>query len=441
MAEKSRNQQEDQQRDDEFVDIPDDRLEQIGKDAPQEGKPERETKDKSTASRKSKQVQVKEEPGKRAAKSPEVSQDDLLDDIRQELAADEEVIEEPKGFFGRMFRRLRGPSKTEAEEPKSQSELEVEIETQEELSSDSDDLQGVLDELTGEQEPAPKPKPKPRKKRTAQDVDEEKSIQEFFADLEALADVVPEGGIQAALDGQESAVGEPQEDEKVKVPKLPVKSSAEDEIDFEAVRGLALEDYDETVIEPEERKKPLREEVRQTVRELKPVERFLLYAVGIVTVGVLLFSGGFLIVNSISVPTPTPVATLDLSETVYPTTLTITGGWKFPLGQGRVVDGEWAPKNDKAEWLVGTEISRWVALPWTLQLEAVLRTLNTDDQFELTMSNFDVLTFNVYSIQEMTMEELLATDPTRPALLVVLYNDEEKDGKFWTVTALPARGD
>lgn len=441
MAEKSKNQQEDQNRDDEFVDIPGDRLEQIGQDTSQEDKPERNTKGKSTASRKPKQDQAKEEPGKQATESPEVSQDDLLADIRQELAADEEVVEEHKGFFGRIFQRLRGSSKTEVEESESQSQLEVEVETQEEVSSDAGDLQGVLDELTEESESEPKPKPKSRKKRTAQDTDEEKSIQEFFADLEALADVVPVGGIQATLEEQESAEGEPQEEEKVKVPKLPVKSSTEDEVDLEEIRGLALEDYDETVIEPEERKKPLQEEVRQTVRELKPVERFLLYAVGIVTVAVLLFSGGFLIVNSISVPTPAPTATLDLSETVYPTTLTITGGWKFPLGQGRVVDGTWAPSNDRAEWLVGTEISRWVALPWSLQLEAVLRTLTTNDQLELTMSNFDVLTFNVYSIQQMTMEELLATDPTKPALLVVLYNDEEEDGKFWTVTAVPARGE
>jgi hypothetical protein len=109
------------------------------------------------------------------------------------------------------------------------------------------------------------------------------------------------------------------------------------------------------------------------------------------------------------------------------------------LGQGQVVEGEWTPNG--AEWLAGTEISRWVALPWSLQLEAVLRTLTAEDQVELMMSNFDVLTFDVYSIREITMEELLATDPTKPALLVVLYNDEEADGSFWTVTALPARGE
>ena len=442
MAKNSKNQQDDQKRDDEFVDLPEDRLEQIGQDEPQGEEAERKTESKPANARELKQDKDEEEASKKVVEKPEVSPDDLLADVRQALVEEEVVVEEPKGFFGRMWQKLRGSSKSETEEPAPPQPqlLETEKDAQEDTSDSSDDLQGVLDDLTVESEPEPKPKPKPKKKSTVRDKrdkEEEKSIQEFFADLEALADVVPEEGVQPGIGEQESTTEESQEDEKLKIPKLPAKSEAEDEIDFEAVRDLALEDYDETVIEPEERKKPLREEVRQTVRELKPVERFLLFGVGIVTVGVLLFSGIFLIVNSVSVPTPTPTAEVDLSETVYPTRLTLPGGWTFPLGQGRVVDGEWTPNG--AEWLVGTEISRWVTLPWSLQLEAVLRTLTADDQIELTMSNFDVLTFDVYSIREISMEELLATDPTKPALLVVLYNDEEADGSFWTVTALPAR--
>jgi hypothetical protein len=142
-----------------------------------------------------------------------------------------------------------------------------------------------------------------------------------------------------------------------------------------------------------------------------------------------------LIVNSISIPTPTPTAELDLADIIHPTRVTLPGGWEFSLGQGQVVEGEWNPQ--RAEWLVGTEISRWVALPWSLQLEAVLRTLKPEDQLELTMSNFDVLVFNVYSIRELTMEQLLASDPMTPSLLVVLYNDEETEGTYWVVEARP----
>ncbi len=254
-----------------------------------------------------------------------------------------------------------------------------------------------------------------RKKSSSRNKEEEKAIQEFFSDLEALADVTLEDVPPSTPVTEEAPVEEAKAEEKVKkAPKLPVKTVAEDEIDFDAVREMALQEYDETRVEPEERKQPLQEEVRRTIRELKPFERFLLIAAGILTVGVLLASGIFLIVDSISIPTPTPTAEVDLSNVVHPTHLSLPGGWAFNLGEGRVQDGVWTPQG--AEWLVGTEISRWVALPWSLQLEAVLRTLKSGDQLELQMSNFDVLTFNVYSIQEMTMEELLSSDAKTPSL-------------------------
>jgi hypothetical protein len=160
-----------------------------------------------------------------------------------------------------------------------------------------------------------------------------------------------------------------------------------------------------------------------------------LIGAGVLTVLILLSSGIFLIVNSISIPTPTPTAEPDLADMIYPTRVTLPGGWEFSLGQGQVVEGQWSPR--RAEWLVGTEISRWVALPWSLQLEAVLRTLKPEDQLELSMSNFDVLVFNVYSIRELTMEQLLASDPMTPSLLVVLYNNEETEGTYWVVEARP----
>ncbi len=330
----------------------------------------------------------------------------------------EEEVEEPTGFFARIknrFRRTPEPGPEEVEKP---AQLDIEIEPQE-------DLQEMVLESK-----------RKRKKSSSRNKKEEKAIQEFFSDLEALADVTLEGVPPSTPTTEEAPVEEARADEKVKkVPKLPVKTVAEDEIDFDAVREMALQEYDETRVEPEERKQPLQEEVRSTIRALKPFERFLLIAAGVLTVGILLASGIYLIVGSISVPTPTPTAEVDLSNVVHPTQLSLPGGWSFNLKQGRVQDGEWTPQG--AEWLVGTEISRWVALPWSLQLEAVLRTLKPGDQIEVQMSNLDVLTFNVYSIQEMTMEELLASDARTPSLLVVLYNDEKADGTFWTVTALP----
>jgi hypothetical protein len=124
-----------------------------------------------------------------------------------------------------------------------------------------------------------------------------------------------------------------------------------------------------------------------------------------------------------------------LRDTVRPTQLRMSGGWEFHLAEGKIIDGKWTPQ--LAEWLVGTEISRWIALPWSIELETTLTTLMPDDQIELTMSNSDVLFFSVYSIQQMKLDELLALDLTSPSLLIVLFNDEDADGAFWVVTALP----
>ena len=449
MVKKSKKQPDDRSEENEFVEIPDDRLEQLEQSETDQSQTEAEEKPrrKSSTRRKPKQAPIPEEapekekgpeeslgkdpeaeelPEKESEK-PELSREDLLADVRQALIA-EEVVEEPKGFFGRIRARLKKTPKPQEKETDTQALTEPQ-----EKEIDTQALPGSLLETRADLVPSVI-EPEQKKKEPSKNREEEKAIQEFFADLEALADIEVEEYVPPEPEPREEIPSEVEEGEGAQVPRLPVKSK-EDEVDFDVIRETALEEYDETKIEVEERKPQLREEVQQTIRESRPFERFLLVGAGVLTVLILLSSGIFLIVNSISVPTPMPTATIDLADIVHPTQLTLPGGWEFNLGQGQVADGEWRPR--RAEWLVGTEISRWVALPWSLQLEAVLRTLKPEDQLELTMSNFEVLDFNVYSIRELTMEQLLASDPLTPSLLVVLYNDEEPDGKYWVVEARP----
>lgn len=412
---KRRNQQDNQQPEDESLEIPEDRFEQLEK-AGSQPEAEKKSQDKPQPARKPKQAQGPKDAPDKVTEKPGLSGEDLLADVRRTLASEEEVVEPKVGLFARIKNRITKSSKEKDEETEPQPQIEIEEEPEKKLR-----------ELVVES--------KSKKKKSASNKQEEKAIKEFFSDLEALANTVVEDPEPVAPDTQEEKLEETEPEEKVKVPRLPVKSD-EDDIDYESIRELALQEYDETKIEVEERKPDLQEDVRRTIRELKPFERMLLIAVGLLTVGALLASGIYIIVDSISVPTPTPTVEADMSEIVHPTRLSLPGGWSFNLGQGRVnAEGTWAPQ--RAEWLVGTEISRWVALPWSLQLEAVLRTLKSGDEIVLTMSNFDELTFYVYSIQEMPMAELLASDATTPSLLIVLYNDEEADGTFWVVTALP----
>jgi len=54
------------------------------------------------------------------------------------------------------------------------------------------------------------------------------------------------------------------------------------------------------------------------------------------------------------------------------------------------------------------------------------------------MSNYDILTYRVDSIAEMNFEGLQSMDNRTPGLLLILpQGDNEEDGLFWVVTALP----
>jgi hypothetical protein len=117
----------------------------------------------------------------------------------------------------------------------------------------------------------------------------------------------------------------------------------------------------------------------------------------------------------------------------YPTSLALPGGLNFNLGQGSIRDGKWNPTGP--EWLIGTETCRWVAIPWSLQVEAVVRTFNQTNTIDLVMSNNDRLTYTVTSIQELTLEEMQALDQNSPCLLLVLAKQDSE--KRWVVTAKP----
>ena len=123
----------------------------------------------------------------------------------------------------------------------------------------------------------------------------------------------------------------------------------------------------------------------------------------------------------------------EVSNLPYPVAVSLPGGWSFNLGRGTLQDGKWEPNG--AEWLEGTEVCRWISLPWSRQLEAVIRTLNPKDPIELVMSNNDKLIYGVYSVYEMTPEEIQKQDANSPCLLLILTGSDSETR--WVLTALP----
>ena len=407
------------QADDSFVELPEDRISQIDKEEPVEKKEEKKQGKRSAPAKdKEKQAKIPKVAIPEKTEEPKSSRDEMLLDVRQALIEESLEEEQKQTWFQRFTGRFKKPA--EPTSPASVVKPISDFEEQEE------DLGELLPEL------------KPKKKKAPRSKQEEIAIQEFFSDLEALADVDIEGSTAEALEAQ--ATPEIQEVQPEKetpaapppVTHLPVKTEETVDVDFEEVRQVALEEYDGVAVEPEV-KTPIQEEIRKSIRELRPFEKYILIGFGALIVGAL---GFFVLADSITaaLTPPEPTPTIDLTNVIHPIQLSLPGGWVFDLGEGKVVDGSWTPQ--RAEWLVGTEISRWVALPWSLQLEAVLRTLQPEDQITLTMSNFASLEFNVYSIQELTMEEIQALDPNKPGLLIILFGGEGDTNTHWVVTAV-----
>ena len=98
-----------------------------------------------------------------------------------------------------------------------------------------------------------------------------------------------------------------------------------------------------------------------------------------------------------------------------------------------MIEGEWHPQG--AEWLEGTEIRRLVALPWSEQLELVIRSLELGDPIRLIMSNQDEMEYQVLLVQEVPADLVGLIYSNSPSLVIIMA---EKDSDTrWAVVAVP----
>jgi hypothetical protein len=117
----------------------------------------------------------------------------------------------------------------------------------------------------------------------------------------------------------------------------------------------------------------------------------------------------------------------------YPVVLSLPGGLNFDLEKGTLEDGEWNPQGP--EWLEGTDLCRWIAIPWSPQLEAVVQTLQRNDSIGLEMSNNDRVIYKVDSIRQLSKAEMDKLESNSPCLVLVFAGAEIETR--WVVTALP----
>lgn len=331
----------------------------------------------------------------------EISPEDLLEDVRHSLIEEEVDKDKKESTWWRRIVRKRknptpeeAPASTEIDLPVPMSSLEGEAQANE-VEEYTEQIDDLIDMLEAEN--------KPSAQESSTVVSETDALQE------------PEPEIDFEKLKEEAFRPRP----------------AEESQSVSDVRSIALEGGEEVFVEVEARTSdPMQERLSAFENALKPYRSYLYITVAFVGV-VMAILASLIIFNAYQRSRPEPVK--EVSNLPYPTAVSLPGGWSFNLGRGTLQDGRWNPAG--AEWLEGTEVCRWVSLPWSRQLEAVVRTLNPKDPIELLMSNNDKLAYEVYSVYEMTPEEIQSLDSNSPCLLIILTQSESE--KRWVLTALP----
>ena len=336
------------------------------------------------------------------ARKEQTSTDDLLDDVRQSLIEDETVQDQKKSkkWWRRVSKGLQKDKKVEPETPveteltpvNAQADL-IEEKAEEKSEEYLDEIDELIDILEAESSEAAAPVPTPVEVPTEPEVE---------VDLEELK--------KQAL--RPRGVGEEQEN-------------------ITEVRSVALEDGEEVFVEVEAtRQDPLEERLTAFENALRPYRRYIYF--GFTVLGIVMAVMASAVLFNIYRRSQ-PAAPTAISNLPFPTSIGLPGGLNFSLGKGALQDGQWNPQGP--EWLQGTEVCRWVAIPWSTQLEAVIRTLNPDDPIELVMSNNDRLVYKVYSVQQLTNAEMQNLPSDSPCLLLVLAKADTETR--WVLTALP----
>ena len=328
----------------------------------------------------------------------EDSADSMLDDVRQSLIEDETVKDEKKSkkWWRRVAKGLQKDKKTEAEVP-------VEAEA---------DLTPVSVQT---------------------DLPEEKETEEYSDEIDELIDMLEaETSEETAQVSRAVVEPEPEVDiEELKKQAFRPRGEGEEEQSLSEVRSVALADGEEVFVEVQATTQdPLEERLASLENLLRPYRSYLYFGFAVLGVVMAVIAGAVLLNIYRQSQPAAPVVDPNLP---FPTSISLPGGLNFSLGKGALKDGQWNPRGP--EWLEGTEVCRWVAIPWSRQLEAVIRTLNPNDRIELVMSNNDRLVYEVYSVQQLTNAELQDVKSDSPCLLLILAEAESETR--WVLTALP----
>ncbi len=348
---------------------------------------------------------------------PEVSDEnksdpyDVFDDLRESLVADEEregraSERRRKGAF-KSLKGIRLPGLFK----KKETELFETLQEDDEFADAS--AEGLLEM-------------------------EERLAIEYPAEVETMMDeeFLEDEDIPNDAEELVEAIDETEEDVK-KIDKEPGLSetlaAGEDHI-----REIALQDYTEEELEEvDEHKLAWLDFIQTPGSQMRWIEWAVILFVGVLAGGIFIWLG-IQANGGLRLSDARPTSTHDPNVPI-PASMQLPGGWTFRLGKGSLnADNLWEPYG--AEWLQGTEICKWITLPWSTQLEAVIRTLEAGDPIEITMSNYDVLTYHVYSRQEVDSTQTEELNLDIPSVLIIL-SSEDSDQKWVLIAVLDHEDD
>jgi hypothetical protein len=190
-----------------------------------------------------------------------------------------------------------------------------------------------------------------------------------------------------------------------------------EEPDFDQMRMMALQGYEPTVRGESEVDRSAFSRLRKWFDRLSILQKISLLLGALFALGLSIL----LIVLVTSRPSHPVVSTPDVylySSGPIPSSVILPDSQAFELGVGTLTNGFWTPQS--AEWLAGTEVPRWLALPWNRSLESAFLAFEVNVPIQLQMSNGDILVYRFQSVQELSTEEIGTFHANTADLLIVL---------------------
>jgi hypothetical protein len=194
-----------------------------------------------------------------------------------------------------------------------------------------------------------------------------------------------------------------------------------EEPDFDQLRAMALKDYDPDMEEDHRTDRSSVSRMKKWFHRLSFTQKMDILLGTLVVLGVTILLIVFFSAQSPQktglAPAVAPAVYQDPSVPI-PILAIFPDGQSFNLEVGNVENGSWTPRS--AEWLAGSEVPRWLSLPWNKNLEKTIRAYTINEPIQLKMSNNDMLVYRFQSVQEISAQEMGTFHANTTDLLIIL---------------------